>query len=165
MKEIPLTQGKVAIVDDEDYPDLIKHNWHVSLSSSGQPYAVRTVKKANGKQTSQMLSRFLMGVTEKNQEVDHKNHDTLDNRRINLRICSRRQNQQNRLGKMNSKYPGVTWHRGKNRWQARISVSGKRVHLGHFVDELDAAKAYERGVRSLGEELICKMKKVSADVS
>jgi hypothetical protein len=82
--------------------------------------------------------------------VDHEKHRApderiIDNRRTNLRVCTPRQNQMNKLPKIGgtSQYKGVSWHRRDKKWHARIRINGKRKHLGRFADELAAARAYD----------------------
>jgi hypothetical protein len=77
--------------------------------------------------------------------VDHINGDTLDNRRKNLRLCTNAENTRNmrpHTGR-SSKYKGVSWHSPSRKWQAEIRIDYKRVFLGLFVDEKEAAKAYD----------------------
>ena len=83
--------------------------------------------------------------------VDHINRDRLDNRRANLRMATNAQNQANvtkRQG-MTSRYKGVSRHTATGRWQARISVEGKQMHLGYFAHEADAARAYDARAREV----------------
>jgi hypothetical protein len=84
--------------------------------------------------------------------VDHKNNDSLDNRRSNLRLATRSQNCQNVPKRENtsSRYKGVRYkkdHSRRKRWQAIIAVAGKRTHLGYFLTEVEAAKAYDEAAR------------------
>ena len=128
VKEIPLTQGKVALVDDEDYEWLNQYNWQAS-NEKGRFY----VKKGNylgvinGKQrsTSVRMHRLIMNAPE-NMVVDHINGNGLDNRKENLRIVSNRQNLQNLHIKKTSKYPGVSWQKTRNKWISLIRVNGKQ---------------------------------------
>ncbi|MBG9769668.1 hypothetical protein ABD75_11005 [Bacillus vallismortis] len=80
------------------------------------------------------------------QVVDHRNHDTLDNRRANLRLCSIGENNRNRkYSKHNtSEYKGVGWHKTNGRYRARIKFNGKSIHLGYFKTEIEAAEAYNK---------------------
>lgn len=142
MREIPLTQGKIAIVDDEDYERLSSHKWFVWVAR-GVSYAGRHVyiKDADGKlkQQSILMHRVVadangVGV------VDHVNGDGLDNRRHNLRICTQQQNTaNNRRARGKSGFRGVYGHR--NRWEAKISHNRRMFHIGSFGSPEDAAIA------------------------
>lgn len=142
MKRIPLTQGKFALVDDEDYDRLMAMgSWMYHRG-----YAIKSKRiKKNGKWTSDAvrMHRLIIEIPE-GFEVDHINLNKSDNRRSNLRICTRTENIINRLVQKNnsSGFKGVTWHRRIKKFQARIGVGKKRMHLGYFDCPIDAAKAY-----------------------
>lgn len=152
MKLIPLTQGQYAKVDDEDFERFGKFKWFANWSSSLDSfYAVRNVRGSNGKQTLLLLHREILGVTNPRIKVDHRNHDTLDCQRYNLRPATNSQNMANRkgLGKNNtSGYRGVCWRKDCNRWQARIGVEGRMINLGFFDNIINASEAYSRANRS-----------------
>ena len=135
-KEIPLTRGKVALVSDEDYIEISKHKWGTHMSSNKLFYATRY----NGN-TQVTMHRTIM-KTPKGMETDHINGNGLDNRRENLRIVTRRENQQNRHGFKTSKYPGVSKVKGIDRWTAHIHINKKQNYLGTFKDEETAALRY-----------------------
>lgn len=141
MKEIELTQGKFAMVDDEDYEFLTQWKWRHGCTHN---YAVRTQhyrvnKKGKGK-TIQM-HRIVMDAP-KGIMVDHINGNSLDNRKENLRFCNNGQNQSNSLSKKGSSsvYKGVNFH--KNKWRATITINKKSLHLGTYDTEKEAALAY-----------------------
>lgn len=153
MKTIPLTQGKVALVDDDDYEKVNQFKWYAHLGGNGRWYATRQVMlrsraeaRATGlpRHTTQQMHRFIMDLDFGNpQEVDHIDRvNTLDNQRSNLRVTLT-QNQQNvGLRKNNfSGFKGVTSVRGK--WRAMIGVNGKTIHLGTFPTPELAAAAYD----------------------
>lgn len=156
MKEIPLTQGQVALVDDEDYEELSKYKWQVRATRrAGVFYAVRTVTRKGRSAQSIYMHRQIMGAT-KGQDVDHRNGNGLDNRRENMRLCSRAQNIQNKrkIVACSSQYKGVSFYRRRRCWEAYInrpneSGNGKRERLGYFKAELDAAKAYNSAAREM----------------
>ncbi len=148
MKTIPLTKGAVAIVDDEDYPRLSAYKWHLA----GSGYAVR-FEGARGHQKAIYLHRQLIGA-EKGQEVDHVNTDKLDDRRCNLRICTRSQNMINTILRVTNKsgFKGVHWLKRERKWYASIRVSYRKVPLGYFDNPTDAARAYNAGaIKYFGE--------------
>jgi hypothetical protein len=140
-KEIILTQGKVAIVDDEDYDYLNQFKWHV-IKYGNIFYAYRNIKKLNGKRSSFSMHRTIMNAN-KGYIVDHINQDTLDNRKINLRICTQSQNQMNRNKTIKNKtgYKGVI-QKGNNKFGVQITLNKKIIHIGYYIDPIDAARAY-----------------------
>lgn len=141
-KEIRLNNGMVTFIDAEDYDSVSKCKWQAKLAVSGKYYAVK-----NG---TQRLHRLLMNAPA-GMQVDHINGDTLDNRKSNLRLCTHAQNQMNRPPQnMNktSPYKGVSiassWERGRiKKWKVAIDVNKKRIFVGYFPDEIEAAKAYD----------------------
>jgi hypothetical protein len=149
LKEIPLTQGKVALVDDGDYNYLNQFKWCVAHWRNGY-YAVRKEKSK-----VVIMHRVIMNAP-KNKVIDHIDGNGLNNLKSNLRIVSNRQNLQNRHVNKTSKYPGVSWYKRLNKWHTQIRIKNKQKDLGYFENERKAAKAYERECRELGEELICK---------
>lgn len=143
MKYIPLTRGKVAIVDDIDYPELSKYKWQYSILKSTE-YARRGVF-VEGKTKTIRMHRQIMGVI-KGQEIDHLNRNGLDNRRENLRICTRAENVRNVRKRKDSpnEYKGTHFVEWKQQWLARIQIKGRRIAQGYFKTELEAAKAYDK---------------------
>jgi len=144
MKKIPLSQGKYAIVDDADFAWLSKWKWCAKKTGRGW-YVVRSVYK-NGKQTIIQMHRLILN-TPLGMETDHINHDGLDNRRANLRICTRTENNRNarkRRKPTSSQFKGVYWHKRYCKWAAQIMHNGKKIHLGFYDSEIEAARAYDR---------------------
>jgi len=142
MKEIPLTQGKVALVDDADYDNVAKYQWYAK-SSYHQWYAVRHGYTTEGKRPCFLMHRAIMEACRR-QEIDHVNGNGLDNRRCNLRFCTRTENQRNRWSTSgSSQYKGVGWHAQVCKWQAQIQIDGKVRYLGVFLNEEEAACAYD----------------------
>jgi len=154
MREISLTQGKVALVDDEDYEFLNQWKWrHDGNGNRKTGYAMRSLPRTLGKQTNISMHRFLLKAST-GYEVDHANHEGLDNRRINLRLCLRQENACNRSGQKNnvSGFKGVSFHRGTGKWRAVIHHKGKQYNLGHYTTKEDAAKAYNEGAKKYHKE-------------
>lgn len=143
MKTIPLTRGLLALVDDSDYPLLSTMKWH-ALNQKGFFYAARS-GVVGGKETVIHMHRLLLGFPA--VEIDHRDGNTLNNQRGNLRKASKSRNQANRRKNRNgsSRYKGVS--RYEYGWLAGIRVNGKRHHLGTFANESDAARAYDAAAR------------------
>ena len=148
MKQIPLTQGKFAIVDDEDYEYLMQWKWCVVRHKKGRWYASTHI---NNKTI--YMHRWLI-QNKPGKFTDHRNGNGLDNRRVNLRSCSPSQNGHNskcRAGGT-SKFKGVSWDRRYSKWRASIGIKYKLYNLGRFVNEKDAAMAYnEKATKVFGE--------------
>jgi hypothetical protein len=148
MREISLTQGKTALVDDEDYEYLMQWNWHVASNR----YASRAIMLPDGKKTKISMHRIIMSCPEF-YEIDHINRNTFDNRKSNLRIVSRKQNADNRknLFKNNtSGAKGVCFHNGK--WQASYRNNGLLTYIGRFNTIEEAKEAYETTKSHLTKE-------------
>lgn len=146
MKTIPLTQGKVAIVDAADYEWLSQWKWY-ALRIRHVFYAVRKIRREGGGQTT-LYMHVLVAGTPPGHETDHINGDGLDNRRLNLRIGDnqhgfRRQHPKNTSGRR-----GVSWKNQK--WWARIGHRGRNMHIGYFDDLDEAGHAFDSKARELG---------------
>lgn len=149
MKEIPLTQGLVALVDDEDMEYLSQFTWCVGEVSPGRRYAMTRVRKPDGKQATVYMHRIILDAPPK-KKVDHINGDGLDNRRENIRLCSHSQNLANRKGPAShntSGYVGVILYRGK--WRAAVVKDNKRHYVGQFDTPEQAARARDKKARAL----------------
>lgn len=136
-KSIPLTQGKFAIVDDEDFEELNKYKWYFYHG-----YAARTLWPSR---KNIYMHRNIIYV-DSGMEIDHKNGNKLDNRRLNLRIATHSQNSKNqRIPKNNtSGFKGVTLNKRDGNWTSQIKVDGKHIFLGNYVLAEDAALAYDK---------------------
>jgi len=147
MKEIPLMQGYVALVDDEDYQRINQFKWCLNKTRKVR-YAHRAIK-----QTTVLMHRFILGLTDPKVQVDHWDRNGLNNQRSNLRI-TRTQNQHNTgLRKDNaSGYKGVYWDEDRQKWVANIGIKGKRKYLGSFTTAEEAALAYDAKAREVFEE-------------
>lgn len=140
-KEIQLSKGFVALVDDEDYEFLMQWNWYIS---GDRRYAVRS----NGHGYLLMMHN---AIQERKQGfmTDHINGNGLDNRRSNLRYATPRQNGYNAKKRPNctSQYRGVSWNKEMKLWYARVGVDGKQTVIGKFTNELEAARAFDAAAR------------------
>lgn len=140
MKEINLSKGQVALVDDSDYEWLNQWKWQARYDPcTGGFYAQRHILRPDGVETSIGMHRMIMNA-KKGESVDHQNHKTLDNRRSNLRLTTSQGNCRNRRLVRNntSGTCGVAWFKSHRKWGAYIQTDGKRRHLGFFVTK-DAA--------------------------
>jgi hypothetical protein len=149
--KIPLTHGKFAKVDSQDYIWLSQFRWHCKINSNAT-YAVRTITVA-GESKRIYMHRLIMN-TPPHLVCDHINHDGLDNRRANLRNCTIKQNNANaRSAKgASSEYKGVTYSKRKKKWAAHIKKDGRQFNLGCFNDEVEAAKVYDAAAKKLHGE-------------
>lgn len=157
MKEIQLTRGRVALVDDEDFEYLSQFTWY-AMKSRPSDRPVRTAK-VNG---SRWLPRFLyhdvadrMGM--KYVTVDHINGNPLDNRRSNLRAATHSQNLHNRgkPGHNTSGIKGVSFDKRTGRFDARVMVKRKQYWLGRFDTPAEAGLAVSQKRRELVGEFAC----------
>lgn len=142
VKEVVLSKGKVALVDDEDFEMLMQSNWCVNDGYAFNSHLGR-------------MHRFLLSAPDELM-VDHRNGDRLDNRRSNLRPCTNSQNQANRrTARGGSAFKGVTWQKrpsGRGMWKAVLVVNGVAMYLGTFRTDLEAAAAYnDAALKHFGE--------------
>jgi hypothetical protein len=149
-RQIPLTQGKYAIVDADDYYRLAKFNWY-AVPGNRTFYASKKMA-----QTNINMHRLIMDAP-KNLVVDHIDHNGLNNRKSNLRICTNAQNACNMrpYRGVSSKYKGVSWSKKKKKWEAGIKRDQKRYRLGFFETEIEAAKAYDKKASQLHGQFAC----------
>lgn len=147
MKEILLTKGYVALVDDDDFELISKFNW--SAFRPRNVWYAKTCKVINGVKRWPTMHRLLLGLY--GPPIDHINGNGLDNRRANLRLCSLSQN----LGNMklrndnHSGFKGVSWDSRRSRWVAFIQCDHRAYNLGSFGSSIDAAHAYDTKAREL----------------
>lgn len=157
MKQIPLTKGMVALVDNEDFDNLSKYKWYAHESKKGQFYARYD---APGKKRI-LMHRYIMGIEDRKIQVDHINGDKLDNRKENLRVASNRQNSRNhsKLKSNNtSGFRGVCFVKRTGKYVAYVrDTEGKRKHLGSFTDAVSAAIAFDKAAKEIYGEFCGKL--------
>jgi hypothetical protein len=149
-REIPLTQGKVALVDDEDFEVLNAFKW-CAYRDRYTFYAHRSMRLPGGRQKTEAMHRVILArklgrALLKGEKTDHENGYGLDNRRNNLRLATHAQNGRNcrrRVANPSSQFLGVAWHKDTGKWVAQIVVDGKHIHLGLHSTEITAAQARE----------------------
>lgn len=141
MQKIQLTQDKFAIVDDEDFVVLNSFRWFAVRNEHCNDYRAARRDLINGLPRTVYMHRQIMGA-DIGLVVDHVNHNGLDNRKSNLRVCTTKENLRNRVARRNNGtgYKGVSKYR--NKFRAFIGKDGKDYHLGYFNKPEDAAKAY-----------------------
>lgn len=138
MKEINLTQGKVALVDDEDFEYLNQWKWYV-IRNRKTFYATCNIR-VDGKRITQYMHCEVM----KGKGIDHRDRNGLNNQKSNLRFCTQQENCMNTRKRENttSIYKGVSFFKPSGKWVASIKVNGKAIFLGIFFSEIEAALAY-----------------------
>jgi hypothetical protein len=138
MKTIPLTQNMVALVDDDDFEKLSKYKW--CLHGAGYAHASIEGKKV-------LMHRMIMGFP--NCEIDHINHKKTDNRKENLRPCTRQENSWNMKVQSRNKtgYKGVFWNKERKKYEAQIKVDGRSINLGRFSTPFEASEAYKSAAK------------------
>ncbi len=169
---VPLTRGLYAKVDPDMFYEVIKYKWHARKST--QTYYATSTQYRNGRRINIHMHRLVMqsalnakrsssvipakaGIHNKlpcNLLIDHINGDGRDNRRANLRLATSTQNNYNRriTSRLTSKYKGVDYRPSKKAYRARITVNKKKIFLGYFKSEIDAAKAYDLAARKYHKE-------------
>lgn len=139
---ISLTQNQFTIIDFED-EWVRQYNWFSKFNVCTKSfYAMRSIRIDNKQTVTVSLHREILKPDFMFQ-VDHINHDTLDNRRSNLRFVTASQNQMNRVKRIDntSGVTGVYWHKRDNIWLSNITVNDKTIHLGYFENFDDAITA------------------------
>ncbi len=153
-KAIPLSRGMFAIVDTADYEWLMQWKWHYRPTG----YAFRAGKIVKGKRGKYIRMHRLIMNPPDDMEIDHINMDGLDNRRGNLRICTKAENARNGIGrkKRKSKYKGVYFnkhpHHFRKPWYSHIVCNHKIYYNGNFLTEIEAAHAYNEAAKRLHGE-------------
>jgi len=148
MKQIPLSQGKFAVVDDEDFEILNQHKWS-ALKCKNKFYAKRRLTLPGGNQKTILMHRVIIGLADTKILCDHRDGNGLNNQKHNLRACSHSENLSNRGANSNntSGHKGVSWNKYCKKWEAYIKKDGKKKNLGLFADIQDAARAYDAAAK------------------
>jgi len=143
---IRMEQPRYAKVDPADYERLRKYEWFTKKGKNSF-YALRHTSGGKRQKEGVIYLHQEIIKVPKGMMVDHINHDGMDNRRSNIRAATRAQNMRNRgkrSGSRSSKYKGVSWKKQTRKWQATITFERKRIYLGCYHSEIEAAKAYDR---------------------
>jgi hypothetical protein len=146
MREVRLAQEQITIVDDEDYEEINKHKWWWCHG-----YACRTTSKNYGL----FMHRVILGLSKGDgKHSDHINGNKLDNRKSNLRICTRSENMKNSKIQSNntSGFKGVNLKKSTGKWGAQIMSNGRVIHLGYHNDKIMAAKIYNEAALKYHKE-------------
>lgn len=145
MREIPLTQGKVALVDDEDYDYLMQWKWKINNDGYAVAYTRDHLFPGHSRpiKIASLMHREIFKHP-LNLIVDHIDGDRLNNTRVNLRICTQSENSKNRCVPKNNKsgFKGVCWSKRSGKWVAQLTANGRVMHLGLFTCPTAAALVY-----------------------
>lgn len=141
MKTIPLTQGKVALVDDEDFKWLSQWKWQLKTDRSGNQYASRMQSGPNGVRKL-VLMHIVVKPPPEGMINDHRDGNGINNQKQNLRAATRSQNCMNRRSRKQHGFKGIAFQKNLKKWTASVRTKGKYYHLGVFGTAREAAEAY-----------------------
>ena len=150
MAKINLTQGYEATVDDEDMAKLAPYKWHIVLTPYSNYARAGVWDKARKNNIGIMMHRMVLGLPRSRRPVvDHINHDGLDNRKANLRICNMRQNMGNvKMWKHNtSGHRGVYWSKATKKWHATLAINSIPKFIGYSEDKMEAVRMYQEAAK------------------
>ena len=158
MREIDITQGYKAQVDDEDFERVSAFKWQANVrrrkdGTIQRVYVYRTCR-TEGKHT-QKLHRFILGISDFKVKVDHKDGNPLNCQKHNLRQATVAENTRNQRLHNSTGYKGVAWNITSQKWQAKLTLQHKPVHLGLFTKIEDSARAYDAAAVRLFGEFAC----------
>lgn len=158
MKKIPLGSNRYTTVDDNDYDWLNQYMWYLDAGGYVVNAVFRSYLCNAPVSPCSFMHRLILGLEYGDKrQGDHRNHNTSDNRRENLRICTHQQNQMNQKLRPNttSQYKGVSWKKKKKKWEAKITINGKQKYLGYFTKEKHAGHAYNLAAKKYFKEFAC----------
>lgn len=140
---IELNNGYLCIIDSADIHKISEHKWSIFINKAGNVYVMTHIYFGNKRKTI-FMHRFLMNVFDRKIQIDHMNHNTLDNRKCNLRTCTNTENSRNKSKSKNNKtgYKGVHLFKENGRYMASIGFNKKQIYLGMYDNPVDAAIAY-----------------------
>lgn len=148
MKEIQLTQGQVALVDDEDFEILLQWKWCAQKKRLGSGFYAKRGTKVNRKSRNLFMHRYILNL-QKGQMVDHRDGNGLNNQKSNLRLCTHSQNLCNAKRHKNntSGFRGVSLDKRCQKWHAQINMNGVTHSLKYFSTPQEAAIAYNNAAK------------------
>lgn len=149
MKELKIHGNYFVKLDDEDFDRISKFKWRKNSQSGNVTRSTYGVKGPEVGVIDISIAKEVM--KDYKTMFDHKDRDTLNNQKYNLRPTDYSLNAANRtkIKGTSSKYRGVTWHKRDNKWQASIQINGRSRHLGYFTYEINAAKSYDKAAKRL----------------
>jgi hypothetical protein len=152
--EISLTQGKVAQIDDEDWPLVAAFKWYAHHDQDGRWYAQTNAWSPSKRKRVTLAMHTVIAGAGPGDMVDHWDAEaTLDNRRRNIRVCTNALNQQNTGPRGGAScFKGVSWNAEKGCWKVAFRCHGRFHFVGYFSDEQEAAKAYDVAILPLAGE-------------
>lgn len=141
-KQIPLSQDKFALVDDADFDWLSQWKWHCTVKG----YAARNINSGHRHGRKILLMHREINKTHPGIKTDHRDGNGLNNQRYNLRNSTDSQNMMNRKSARgsSSRFKGVYWNKQDRKWRVQITANKKRIYLGDFKSDTDAAIAYNK---------------------
>lgn len=162
MKEIGLSRGLVAIVDDDIYEQLANHKWH-ALNIRGRFYAARTTWP---ERKMVLMHRQALSISGRSIQIDHIDGNSLNNCRSNLRLCNNAENNRNKALTVSntSGFKGVSWNSDAKKWNSRIKYNYKTFHIGLYSDLKECALSYDIAALLIHGEF-AKTNGVSSDTS
>ncbi len=151
MKVIHLTQNKVTWLDNEDFERVNKYKWHANKKTTGVFYAYRKQWiPEKQKYITIIMHRFIMNCPE-DMEIDHIDHNGLNNQKSNLKICSHADNMRNIKVRRtsNSGFRGISWDKKNKKWRITICKEKKFYNRGRFTELEDAVKEHRKSFKEI----------------